>query len=71
VRRRATPREIADWEEQLAPLQPDRRGAVVDLLAEVIGDCRICNEPIRRCDPRVLAGYGLSHLACIGRWGTA
>jgi hypothetical protein len=64
VRRFATPREIADWEEELASLAPERREAVVAMLSEVVGDCPHCEEPVRRCDGRRPIDGELYHLAC-------
>jgi hypothetical protein len=63
----ATPGEVQRWHEQLAPHMPaDRVVAVIRLLADVVTDCPVCDEAVRRCDPRVLHGGELLHLRCAG-----
>jgi len=66
MRRVTTPGEVARWQADLAPLEADRRDAVVQMLCEVVADCPICDEPVRRCDPRRLVGdeERLAHLRC-------
>jgi hypothetical protein len=66
MRHTALPGEIAAWDQQLASLSEDRRASVVRMLAFVIGDCAICDGPVRRCDPRTLARDGFRHLRCTG-----
>jgi len=61
----ATPGEIRDWHQDLAPLAEDRIEPVIGLLSEVVGECSTCELPIRRCDPRRLQGNALHHLACV------
>lgn len=60
----ATPAEIRDWQEFLAPLSPDRAQAAMRLLAEVVGDCPTCQGPIRRSDRRRLVEDRLYHRGC-------
>jgi hypothetical protein len=64
TRHTATPGELRSWSELLAPLAPDRGGAVKRLLSEVVADCARCDEPVRRCDPRRLVDGHLVHVAC-------
>jgi hypothetical protein len=60
----ATPREVAVWQEQLEPLEENRRVAVIRLLAEAVAECTVCGRPVRRCDRRVLLEGRLLHIAC-------
>lgn len=64
MRRVATPGEVADWMEFFEPLPKSRRVGVVAFITEVVADCFICEEPVRRCDPRRLHGERLVHLHC-------
>ena len=67
MRRTATPAEVAGWHEQLEPHMPEERAvAAVGLLSEVVADCPVCEEPVRRCDPRRRVGEHLRHLRCAG-----
>lgn len=66
MRRVATPGEIVRWEDELAALPEDRRRGVIGMLAEVVADCPVCDEPVRRCDRRILVGEHIAHLGCAG-----
>lgn len=67
MRRTATPGEVARWEQDLSPhMARERVVAVIAMLADVVGDCPACGEPVRRCDRRRLSENSrLAHLACI------
>jgi hypothetical protein len=60
----ALPGEITAWHRQLAPLPRDRRHAVIRWLSEVVVDCHLCGDPVRRVDSRGHIGGGLAHLRC-------
>jgi hypothetical protein len=64
MRRPATPGEVARWRKLLSPLPPDRQVAVIRMIAAEIAICPVCEDSIRRCDPRRLDGGRLLHLRC-------
>lgn len=51
-------------EAQLTSLPDDRRAAVALWLAESIGDCVSCAQPVRRTDPHRIEKDGFAHLNC-------
>jgi hypothetical protein len=66
VRRRALPGEVQHWLAQLEALPEARRGPVIAMLSEVVTDCPVCDEVVRRVDRRRLDVEGhLGHLGCI------
>jgi hypothetical protein len=67
TRMRATPAEFQALMAWLEPVDPDRRGPIAQMMFEVVGDCPICEEPVRRCDARDLTDAGMAHPACTGR----
>lgn len=69
MRTAATPGEVAAVRAGLKPLRTDRQDAVIEMLFTVVGDCPVCEGPVRRCDPRVPSYEGLAHRRCTG--GTA
>ncbi|MEK6326297.1 MAG: hypothetical protein AABM66_02075 [Actinomycetota bacterium] len=66
MRRAATPGEVARWRDQLRPLSPTRADSVIRMLSEVVVDCRICGEGVRRSDSRRLVDGRLVHVRCSG-----
>ncbi len=64
MRRAATPGELRSWGELLAPCPLNRIGPIKRLLSEVVADCPVCEEPIRRCDARRIVEGQLQHLPC-------
>lgn len=56
MRRAATPAEFERLIDSLEHLEADRRPPIARLVFEVVADCHRCDEPVRRCDPRVLIG---------------
>ena len=68
--------QVARWLDQLESLPPDRLGAVIRMLGEVVAACPGCGEPVTRTDPRRLLGEDedrrLFHVAraAPGRGGT-
>lgn len=70
MRHVATPGEVAGWLRFLDPLPEHRRAPVIRMLSEVVSDCPVCEEPVRRCDRRALdIDEQLGHLQCIGGGG--
>jgi hypothetical protein len=66
MRRPCTPGEVVRWRHQLRTLDRERQEAVIRMLAEAVGDCPRCEEPVRRCDARRLIGEQLAHGRCVG-----
>ena len=60
----ATPGELRQWREKLAPLRPERIDGILRLLSEVVDECPSCGDPVRRCDCRRLVRGRLFHLSC-------
>jgi hypothetical protein len=68
----STPREREEVWAFLAPLAPrlsrEHRVAILRMLTESVATCGICEESVRRCDPRCLQADELIHLSCSRRW---
>jgi hypothetical protein len=74
MRAAATPREAEELREQLDLLDyidDERKTAITRMVFEVVVECPICEEPVRRCDSRRLVDERLMHLSCAGDAGTA
>lgn len=54
---------------QLEPVSADRRPGIARMIFEGLGPCPVCDEPVRRCDRRVLIDVDddqlLAHLECV------
>jgi predicted DNA-binding ribbon-helix-helix protein len=69
MRRTCTPEEREQWWRELSSIARERRVAVIQMLSEVVDDCRWCDGPVRRCDSRTMEGDRLLHLRCSQRYG--
>jgi len=67
VRTLATPAEfeaVLSSLDHLEHLDRKRKAAIARLVFEVVSDCPVCGEGVRRCDPRRLVDDRLFHLGC-------
>jgi hypothetical protein len=65
----AIPDEFEALMAQLEPVSAGRRPGIARMIFEALGPCPVCDEPVRRCDRRVLIDVDddqlLAHLECV------
>lgn len=70
MRTAATPAEFERLVGRLDRIDVERQAAIARLVFEVVANCPLCDEPIRRCDSRRLVYVRrdlgrLTHLRCL------